>query len=330
MDTNTNLNATSLAGSASNASCLGDVTTRVDRVNLFASFFLLSLSLFFNGLQIVIFSASTLRRFAFATFLIVSATSDFLSLLTSLPRDWLSLVYVFFNVDPSTTFYNSDLVACRTLTYISYVTRFTSAWNVVALTLERLIVSKDPYRKSLLRRSGTAYKQVLSIVVTSFAINCHVLFTWNIVEEHTCSLKLNSSELENLLIMVTYASIILLPLFVTAVLTFLTIQNLNKPIWKVKPRELKKRIIAKIRMERKATYMILSVSITYCVLTLPYSVSWLVLLGKYFVAKNVTSCEFERDVIANDVCELVAMLNFVVKFLMCLIFGNGVVHKTRK
>ena len=157
--------------------CFENAATKLDRLTVFGCFFLLSLSLLFNGLQIVTFSSPSLRRFAFSTFLITSAVSDFLALLTSLPRRWLSLVYRFFSLDPSNTFYNDDLLSCRTLTYFSYVTRFVSAWNVVALTLERLILAKDPYRKSLLRRSGTAYKQVLSIVVTSCVVNCHVPFT---------------------------------------------------------------------------------------------------------------------------------------------------------
>ena len=317
--------------------CARNVAALADWIYLYGFAILLPVAVLLNGLQCAVFVAGALRRYAFSMFLVAAAIFDLLALLSHVPARWMSLVYDVCGRDAFSTLYNTNVVACRAITYVNHATRFASSWTVVALAVERSIVSKDPYRKSLLRRPGTAYKQILMILGTSLVLTCHVVFTWNLVPRNDvaeCALDVSSQELSTFLTVVNLILVVAMPNFLTCILTVMIAQNLHGKIWKVRPRNLSKQIIAKILLERQAGVMVAFITGVYALLSLPYTVSWLMLLAQRFThaadkaVASSSSCAHARTLAATDISETLYMVNYAVKFAFCLFCGLDVVgHK---
>ena len=206
------------------------------------------------------------------------------------------------------------------------------------MATERLIVSKDPYRKSLLRRPGAAYKQLLAILVISLVANGHVMVTWGVVQQETevvCAPDMSSESFANFLTILSVVLIVALPFFLSIVLTCMMLQNLQRQIWKVRPKKIGASLVRKISLERCATIMVAMITGMHGLLSLPYTVAWGVLLGDHYTSRDEghvmsrsDTCMRETMYTARDVTEVVYMANYAIKFAFCVFCGQEVIgHK---
>ena len=155
--------------------CGKDISGLGDKVYLFGIAFLIVVAVLLNGLQFAIFRTKPLRSYSFSVYLSALAVLDSFSLFGHIPRRWMNVLYETLDWGLGVTVYDTNLIACRGLTYFSYISRFLSAWVVVALAAERLIVSKDPYKKSKVRKPKTACQILIGLTIISLALNCRDL-----------------------------------------------------------------------------------------------------------------------------------------------------------
>lgn len=322
-----NVNNSDFLGNAS--SCASELLQASNSAYLYGIMFLMVVALLLNGLSIIIFRSKGLKRYAFSLYFVIIAITDTLALISYVPRKWLPVFYMALGFEDKTTFYDTNTVACKVLTYLAYVLRFLSSWLLVALGSERLLVATTPYKRSrypTLRstKHGFAYCSVAAII-----FNAHVLFIWDSIVvpgdvTATCAPTSTSQILALGLTILTVVLIIGLPFMVVAGLTIMLVRNFKA--WKLRPRRLSSSVIARALFEKDATVMVVSVLGSYTLLCVPYIITWIVLLWQHFL-NELPLCRYLDGAAARDVAEVGFMINFAIKFLLCIMFGNHVLSQ---
>ncbi len=290
--------------------------------------FLVVVALLLNGLSFVIFRAKPLKRFAFSTFFTALAIIDSIALGSHIPRKWLNDLYGLLGWGEGITFYDSNTIACKGITYFAYVFRFLSSWLVVALISERMVVSTNPYKGHKIRTVKSAHHALLYASVSALIVNAHVVFIWQSVstgpDRHSCVPVSPSDFISIALTITTVLSIVGLPFIVVSGLTAMTIRNFSS--WKVRPRRMTTSAISRSLLERQATVMVVSVGCIFSLLCIPYAISWSVLLLQHFAA-DITLCQYIEAAAARDITEVSFMLNYAIKFLVCIFTGRNVLNR---
>jgi hypothetical protein len=289
--------------------------------------FLIIIAVLFNGLQFAVFRTKPLRKFAVSAYLSAVALSDSLALFSHIPRRWINVLYQTLNWGLGVTVYDTNKTACRGLTYFSYVTRFTSAWIIVAMAAERFIVSKDPYKRSNIRKPKTALQVLLGIAITSLAINSHVIFTWDIIPKETgniCAPAHQSEMVSLFLTVLSLLSIVVLPFIITLTLTITMLQNLQTGTWKLRPKKITVSAINKVQFEKNTIYMVSMITGIHCLLCVPFIITWVILLSQHF-SPPVNYCKYVKTYAAKDITEIIYMGNCAVKFIFCVFCGSNII-----
>ena len=298
-------------------------------IYLYGIAFLVALALLLNGVSFGVFNTKALRRFAFSSYLAALALADTLALLSQIPRLWMTLFYEALGWDETLTIYDDSEIACKALTYISYVFRFLSAWITIALLVERSYVAAEPFRKSNFSKQNTAYKFTLYILVLAMVVNCHVIFTWTTVDMgdglKTCSPKLPSDSISYLVTVITVIIIIGLPFVITSILTVILIRGVNSRAWRIRPLRMTPAAIFRLELERRASLMVSMVTAASSLLSVPYVLTWGVLLAQPWFHLG-SMCERLAAIAARDVTEVIFMASYTIKFLLCILGGNNILN----
>lgn len=309
--------------------CGGGLDNLGNNVYLYGLGLLIVIAVLLNGLQFAVFRTKPLRKFAFSAYLSAVAVTDSFALFSHIPRRWMNILYQTLDWGLGVTVYDTNRIACRGLTYFSYVARFLSAWIVVALAAERLMVSKDPYKRSKARKPRTAIHLLLGLSVISLVLNCHVIFTWDVVSKENdslsvCSPSLESEMLSLFLTVFSLFSIVALPFMVTLILTVIMLQNLQNNSWKLRPRKISAMTLNKLQFERKSILMVSLVTGVHALLSIPFIIAWIVMLGQHFSPPE-DPCQMLKTYAAKDITEIVYMANCAFKFVFCVFCGTKIV-----
>ena len=160
-----------------------------------------------------------------------------------------------------------------------------------------------------------------------------MIFTWGIVPRASdynatsCSPLQDTPELALFLTILSLLSIVALPFVSTLILTALMLQHLQSKTWKLRPRKMSINAINKLQFERKAVLMVSMITGVYALLSFPFTISWVVLLGQHLAPPD-NPCTLLNTYAAKDITEVVYMANFAMKFGFCIFCGMNVVsHK---
>ena len=164
--------------SSNDTNCISQLVEASHWCYLYGVGFLIIIALLLNGVSLVVFQTKPLRKFPFSVYLSALAITDTIALFGHIPRKWLDILYLYLGWGTGVTFYDSNTVACKTVTYISYGFRFMSSWLLVGLACERLTVSSNPYKPSKFRTMKSARHAIIYCIIASLIFNSHVLFTW--------------------------------------------------------------------------------------------------------------------------------------------------------
>ena len=315
--------------SSSETNCISRLVEASHWCYLYGVGFLLIIALLLNGLSLVVFQAKPLRKLPFSVYLSALSITDTIALFGHIPRKWLNVLYLSMGWETGITFYDTNTVACKALTFISYAFRFLSSWLLVGLACDRLVVSSNPYKPSKFRTIKSARHAILCCIIGSLIFNCHVLFTWksvtvpNTLDQTRSCVPLATSDFISIsLTITTISTIVGLPFLIISAVTIFTIRNIGT--WSMRPRRLSTRAICRALLEKQATSMVVAVSGMFCILSVPYTLSWAVLLVQHFASASTSMCQYIEISAARDISEVGFMSTYALKFLICIFTGRNV------
>lgn len=306
--------------------CDPDLDNLGNYIYMYGLGILIIIAVLLNGLQFAIFRTKPLRKYTFSTYLSAIAITDSFSLFSHIPRRWINVLYQMLDWGLGVTVYDTNIIACRGFTYFSYTIRFMSAWFVVALATDRLIVSKEPYRKSKFRKPRCACHALIVMTLISLTVNCHVIFTWGIMRNGDigiCTLTQQSMEMSLCLTIIYLIGMVGLPFLITLILTVLMLQNVHSNTWKLRPRKISISKINNLQLEKKSIIMTSVITGVHCVLSLPFIISWIVIIIQHF-HPSANVCQYTKAFAAKDITEVLYMSNCALKFIFCVFFGNNI------
>ena len=317
--------------SSNETDCVSQLVEASHWIYLYGVGFLIIIALLLNCVSLVVFQAKPLRNLSFSVYLSALSITDTVALIGHVPRKWLNISYLSLDWGTGVTFYDSSTVACKALTFISYGFRFLSSWLLVGLACERLAVSRNPYKPSKLTTMKSARHAIIYSVIASLIFNSHVLFTWKSVplpgsfdETRSCVPMAPSDFISVALTVTTILTIVGLPFLIIATVTIFTIRNFGS--WSMRPRRLSPRAICRALLEKQATSMVVAISTMFCILSVPYTISWIVLLVQHFTATFTPMCHYVQISAARDISEVGFMFTYAIKFLICIFTGRNVLN----
>lgn len=170
---------------------------------------------------------------------------------------------------------------------------------------------------------------ILYCIIAALIFNSHVLFTWksisiphSTVDTYSCVPMAPSEFISMALTITTILTIVGLPFCIIAVVTVFTIRNFGA--WNLRPRRLSTRAICRALLERQATLMVVVISAMFCILSVPYAISWVVLLVQHFTSFSGSVCAYADISAARDISEVGFMVTYAIKFLICIFTGRNV------
>ena len=122
-----------------------------------------------NILSIVVLTRPSIRRSTIALYLIVLAVSDLTVLYTGLLRQWL-IYLVDFDVREISE------AACKIHIWMVYSSLDSSAWIVMAVTLDRVIAAWFPHSVGTKCSSKHASALITAILIFVLGLNAHLLY----------------------------------------------------------------------------------------------------------------------------------------------------------
>lgn len=239
--------------------------------------FVLVVGIVGNVLSLIVFLSKNMRKLSASTYLAALSISDISALFFYVFVDWLRRGLPHLPGKPEAAFLE-DQGLCQVQTYLSYVSRFISAWIIATFTVERYIGVCHPLKRKDICGSRSAQKVILSLIVIAMIVTTYKpILTQrieNTVQHKTvarCSRNPNLPLLSFILDSIFALSITLVPFLLISVLNFFIIRRLyirNR-------RYLKRHIVTEesiIRME--FTVILLVVSFVFVALNLPYFYFW--------------------------------------------------------
>lgn len=333
-----------------------------DTIHIYCLPVLIVAGVVLNSVNFVVFRSSTLRLYAFGVFIPSLAIIDSVALVSLMPRRWLNLLYETVGWGRGVTPYDTVDAACKTLTLLSGTSQFASVWTLVAMVSERTSVAINPYRLSRIRQARTARFIVLATSVAAILVNCHVIIAWRSslpVDAKTTSNDTAPTskflydasrlfghvtarhdviqcrpEVDSMVVLVVMmaadALLFPVPVAVLCVLAAVSVRGLVVTSRVERCRRLSVDLTSRLRAERHVIVMIVWLAACHVILVLPRLVTWSVRLY-YWLAASETDClatvNDERATAAHDVADLLFTVNYVIKFLVCVMSGRDVISQ---
>ena len=282
------------------------------------------LAVIMNLVSFSVFRSKAFQRKSYAMYFMAIAIVNTLSILSSLPRQWLTQLHSNMALTyPS--FYDRHSVACKTITFLSYVSRCLSSWLLVALTVERSFALLNPMKHTLVCDAKNTKKVICYTAIVAMLLNAHIFGTWNssqisLTGEMACTISLQS---ELWTVSLTIASIAMITV-IPGVAIILMNMTLIKQIvlWgRYHPRMLPERALRRSMEERRGTIMVLAVSSAFCILSIPLIATWVVLFIQHFL-DLLGQCQHEEALSMKDVTDVVFMMNYCMLFFLCFLSGQ--------
>jgi len=135
----------------------------------------MSLGIIGNIMMLIVLLHRRTKKSPTTVFLTVIACSDLLTLITITPR-W-TLIYLF-RIDIR----HFGNFMCKLHWFLSYVAPNISVWNLVAVTIERLVVTVLPYKAKQYFTNQRAIKVSVGIIVILSLIHTHIMYGFSLKE----------------------------------------------------------------------------------------------------------------------------------------------------
>jgi len=306
----------------------------VQEINLFFSLFIILAGLIGHYLTIFVFAQSRFRKNSTNVYLLCLAINNSIYLKIHLVEDIFKTIKFLYNIDILI------IVDYRYINYSKYVLRFVSAYSIVVFILQRLKLVYQPM-STRFRSKKSAWKSMFLIVFISLILNVWILFNPQFGDLAFNIISVSMIIIVPILIIILSNCLIIFSLFKDSN------QRLRKhfgsggagggqvdrsrinnqtPI-KMKAFYLNfdqylNRITVRANSTIKLTIIIVSTSISYVLMNLPYLIVWFLIVNK----KN----NYEENLITKNhnyysmlkLAEIVYLINFSINFYIYCASGS--------
>lgn len=261
-------------------------------------------------------------------YLSMLAVMDLLVLYTGLLRIWIGELLIDIGI--------INNILCKLVVFLGYVSSDTSVWLIVAVTVERTIVVMVPFKAHSVCNTRNARICIFGLVIVFVAVNSH--FLWTVELQHfrfnetvisLCKSTHFSTELvENIWPWVDAGIYSFVPFLIIIVLNSIIIRSVfvakrERNLLRNKASAFAKRcrIRQQGEMSKKITVMLLTVSFTFLVTTLPMN---LVLIYTSFAKEmaNDDDATFAKRKLIKTVAEVLMYTNHSINFFLYCATGK--------
>lgn len=283
---------------------------------------LLCLGTFGNMLSFVIMAKNMLKGSTYS-YLAVLAVMDLLVLYIGLLRMWIGN----FSIDVQDT----SNYMCKIVNFLGFVSSHTSVWLIIAVTIERFIAVKCPLRAPRICTVNRARFVVLGIVTIICGINAHIFWTVELKQTQN-GYECEASEVysKDIWPWVDAAIYSFVPFGIITVLNSLIIRQV---LYARRKRSMMQHSQASAKYNKstkqshnrrsnesnkKLTIMLLTVSCTFLLTTLPMNALQIVSA----IIGNVTGKRYAQVMLGRTIVELLMYMNHSINFFLYCATGR--------
>lgn len=288
-----------------------------------------------NLLSFVIMAKNMLKISTYS-YLAVLAIMDLLVLYIGLLRMWVG------NFSMDIQQYSNFL--CKSVAFLGYVSSVTSVWLIIAVTIERFIAVKFPLRAPRMCNVTRARIVIIAVVVAICCLNSHILWTVELRykgHNETLTPECEASESHTVLVKevwpwVDAAVYSFVPFVIITILNVLIVRQVlsaRERRSKLQNMELTTNFLRSKgshkrpnESSKKLTCMLLAVSFTFLLTTLPMNM--LQIVSAFFGADSESADpqayrkRYAQLTLARTVAELLMYVNHSVNFFLYCATGR--------
>ncbi|XP_052084882.1 probable G-protein coupled receptor 139 [Mytilus californianus] len=286
-----------------------------------------------NLLSLHVFLSQNLRSLSASTYLAALSVSDLITIIFYVSVEWIrrGLTYLF----PATNVKILDVEGlCQFQLYISYASRFVSAWLVVSFTIERYVSICHP----LVRRNICTRRSTMKVISGVILVSCTTVLykpaLSGIYTGATGTLYCTSLPQYGLLSFscdsIYAVFITFVPFVVITILNMLIIRKLMKQ----RKNEICRQIVTEVSVIRlEFTVIHLALSICFILLNIPYFILWFrnFLLSKYLfnsvVSSSAVNLKYWQGVLYF--VRTIFYMNYCINVFLYLTLGAYFRHEVR-
>lgn len=286
-----------------------------------------------NLLSLRVFLSQNLRSLSASTYLAALSVSDLIIIIFYVSVEWIrrGLTYLF----PTTNVKILDIEGlCQFQLYISYASRFVSAWLVVSFTIERYVSICHPLVRRNICTNRSTRKVISGVILVSCTTVLYKPALSGIYKGATGTLyctRLPQYGLLSFSCDSIYAVFItFVPFVVITILNVLIIRNLLKQ----RKNEICRQIVTEVSVIRlEFTVIHLALSICFILLNIPYFILWFrnFLLSKYLFnsvdSSSVVNLKYWQGVLYF--VRTIFYMNYCINILLYLTVGAYFRHEVR-
>ncbi|XP_076082812.1 cysteinyl leukotriene receptor 2-like [Mytilus galloprovincialis] len=244
--------------------------------NFFAYFtpVILLVGIIGNSLSLNVFISRNMRCLSASTYLATLSTSDLLVLIFYVAVEWLRRGLAYLVPDAKLYFLDINGV-CQIQLYLSYVSRFLSAWIIVAFTVERYIGVCHPLHRRYICSSKSTKQIVSSILIVAIVIVIYKPILSGVYKSSVGTPYCTGSKEHDFAAFVLdsiFAILITLVPFI--VITVLNILIMRKLFTRNKRQKACRVITEESVIRLEFTIILLAISICFIAFNTPYFVFW--------------------------------------------------------
>ncbi|KAL3859752.1 hypothetical protein ACJMK2_009950 [Sinanodonta woodiana] len=298
-------------------------------LSMYAPPVLLLVGMFGNVMSFLILRNKTMARISTNLFLAALAVADTIVLMIGLLRKWLAELTT---IDAQ----NEASWLCKTINVLGYSSSQFSVWLIIAVTIERYVVVSQPLHASRFCNLTKAKRVIGLLALVFLVINMHFLWTAdlrpeyvnNLIQSKRCDCAAGFEYVvKEVWPWIDALLYCLLPFLLISAFNFLIIhKTVRATTWRGEHQngsliKLEKRKSAKDN-NFKITLMLLAVSFTFLVTTLP--------MGVVMIAHNVwNQQQYHRDIhdlvrvkLFGCIADLLMYVNHSVNFYLYCALGQ--------
>ncbi|XP_005098020.1 cysteinyl leukotriene receptor 2 isoform X2 [Aplysia californica] len=277
-----------------------------------------------NSVSLSVFLCKSMRHLSASTYLAALSTSDLMVLIFYVLTEWLIRGVPVLSPDTKVTFMHVN-GACQVIMYFHYVSRFLSAWLVVAFTVERYIGVCHPLHRRHICSPTSTKKIVFGFTVFSLVINIfkpllsvvHDVELWGPM----CTTYPQHRQLSFVLDSIYAVFITFIPFVIITVINILIIRRLVKHN---RQQRLVRVVTEESVLRLEFTSILLVVSFCFVALNLPYFAIWC----KLFLTSRFVNVQTFEDPDELDyfrglalITRAIFCMNYCINFFLYSITG---------
>jgi len=292
-----------------------------DTIHLYCMPVLIVVGVVLNSVNFVAFRTSTLRLYATGVYICALAVVDSTTLASHVPRRWLNALFAAVGWGRRVTPYDTVDAACKTLTLMAGAAQFASAWTTVAMAAERASAAVNPYRLTPLRQAPAAKVIVILLSIAAVAVSCHVIVTWH-SDGGMCQPRSRPGVVIAAMF-VAEALAFIIPVALLAALAAVAVRGIVIGERTDRRRRLGVELATRLQAERRVTIMVVWLAAAHVALAVPRVATW---ATRMYLAFAPDTCRWDRQRAdaADSVAELVFVVIYVIKFIICFVAGRDV------